>query len=682
MIVLDGPAQLRGFADVAGWAISRDARVVAVEALLNGKIIAATKPLEWRRDIASRFPHYRSHGPQGFRLAPEPELLTDGVHAIVIRATDARGRTVELRTTLHVEDYRLADTGELPAHLRGSNREYQVWRETHRQPSVGLAGGSPPCISVVMPVYRPDPRHFKAAIDSVRSQFYDNWQLCICDDGSRQPWLTNHLEDLAASDSRVRCVTHTENRGIAAATNTAINRANGEYIAFLDQDDELAAEALLEVARAVEEKPADVLYSDWDRVDSHGCYIEPFFKPDWSPDLLTSMMYLAHLTVYRRAFLQRAGLCRSEFDGTQDWELALRATAQTDRIVHIPKVLYHWRLGGVSSGAFNRTCHERGRRAIQEQLQRCGTNGGLPAVVENGPTPCTFHVRYLRTEWPLVSILVPTRDNARFLRLCLRSIRWRADYARFEILIIDNGSQELATRRLLRSCGDRVLRLDMPFNHSRLNNLAAGEARGDVLVLLNDDTEVISGEWLTALVEQAMRPEVGAVGAWLFHPDKRIQHAGIVLGLGPVATPLHSGLTRDGIDRGTTRLIRNVSAVTGACLAIRRDLYFEVGGLDENELPTSFNDVDLCLRLRCAGYRIVMQPLARLVHHESATRHIGNEDRFVRIMRERWGDELARDPFWNSNLPHGRAPGGFAFHWEQQAGDVRTKSCALAGTSG
>jgi GT2 family glycosyltransferase len=381
-------------------------------------------------------------------------------------------------------------------------------------------------------------------------------------------------------------------------------------------------------------------------------------------------MYLAHLCVYRRDFLERIGLCDSAFDGGQDWELALRATAQTERIRHIPQILYHWRLGGNSAGsAFNRLCHERGRIAIGQAMQRFRHH----AVIANGPSPCTFHVRYQWERAPLVSILIPTRDNPQLLRNCLRSLRCRTDYAPYEILVIDNGSRRPETLRYLRDCrADKVLRYDMPFNHSLLNNLAAREANGDLLLLLNDDTEVINPGWLQAMVEQTLRPEVGAVGAWLFHPDGRTQHNGIVLGIGPVASPLHSGITRDGLDRGTCRLIRNVSAVTGACLMVRKKLYQEIGGLDARHLPTSFNDVDLCLRLRQAGYRIIQTPLARLWHQESATRRIGAETVAIRTMWERWGDLLARDPYWNPNLAHGVAlPPGLSFHWGSEVPAVR-----------
>ncbi len=737
LVVLDGPAELSGYAAITGWVAARQGPVKWVEAIVDGQVMAAGPPTEWRPDAVDRFPSFRFHGPVGFRLAPPPGLLPDGLHRLLLRAHDGRGRTAELGTILEIHDYRIPDGDALPTHLRGSNREYQAWLKQfdHHGKPLSLPGERgwgegvnsaqdgplPPhprplspkgargdlcrpfsptgatgdalsqsTIDIVMPIYRPHPNHLREAIDSVRGQTHSRWVLCLCDDGSSQPELTRFLQDLAEADSRIRFVAHSHNRGIAEATNAAIRLGVGDYVAFLDQDDRLHAEALQEVAPALDADQADWLYTDEDRIDEHGCRVEPFFKPDWSPDLLTSMMYAAHLSVYRRAFLNGIGLCRPGFDGGQDWELALRAASATDRITHVPKVLYHWRKGGHSAGPrFNRACHERGRRAIGEYLRRLG----VTADVTDGPNGCTFHVRYRHDRQPLVSILIPTRDRLGLLSRCLRSIRRRTKYANYEIIVMDNGSRDPRLLRFLRRWagkggegeapaeprrwfwrsagreprppGRRVLRLDMPFNHSRLNNLAARQARGELLLLLNDDTAVINSEWLTALVEQALRPEVGAGGGLLLHPDGRIQHAGVVLGLGPVATPLHSGITRDGLDRGTLRLIRNVSAITGACLMIRKSLFFEMGGLDEEDLPASFNDVDLCLRLGRAGYRIVCTPLARLYHQESASRGFEDEELYIRIMQERWSEELERDPFWSPNLPHGPQPhSGFAFQWD------------------
>ncbi|HMP61216.1 MAG TPA: glycosyltransferase family 2 protein [Gemmatales bacterium] len=671
LLVLDGPPRLEGFAALSGWAVSRLGRVVRVEAWVEGRLLASTAPRENRPDVAERFPGFHLTQPCGFRLAPPPEALADGHHALILRISDNRGQSHDAAFELVVHRYRIPDDDSTPSHLRGTNREYQHWLAAPRPMEVspgrlpaqpGAAGGK---ISLLMPVYRPRPDHLREAIDSVRGQTYGDWELCLCDDGTGQAELSRFLQEVTAAEPRIKWARHEANRGIAAATNTAWDAATGDWLAFMDQDDLLAPEALERVARRLSSDQPDVLYTDEDRLDDRGCRVEPFFKPDWSPDLLRSMMYLAHLCVYRRTFIEDVGRCDSQFDGGQDWDLALRATQRTERITHLAEVLYHWRLGGNSAGqAFNQVCHERGRRAVGRSLERTGERGR----VIDGFGGCTFHVRYdLPEPRPLVSIVIPTKDQPQRLAACLRSIRQRTAYQPFEIVVVDNGSTTLEARWLLLHCGaEQVLRLPGPFNHSRLNNVAARAARGELLLLLNDDVEVLDPDWLTAMVEQAVRPEVGAVGAWLFYPDGLTQHAGIVTGLGLGAVNLSSAYSRDGLDRGMVRLIRNVSAVTGACLLTRRELFLRLSGLDEIGLPTSFNDVDYCMRLRREGLRLVQTPLARLLHHESASRQLepASEARYARVLWERWGDLLSPDPFWSPNWngdPVGQP--GLSFNW-------------------
>lgn len=666
MLVLDGPPELCGFACLSGWAISRRSRIVAVEAWWAGRLIAETVPRRHRPDVAEKLPCFHVSQPCGFRLAPPPGLLPDGPQPLRLVARDQVGALASLDVTVRVDRYLLADDdSQTPPHLTGSNREYQHWLAWSVPPTPADPAhrGSDQRLSILMPLFRPKPAELRQAIDSLRAQSHSNWELCLCDDGSQQPELDRFLKELVVAEPRIRITRHDQNRGIAQATNSAWDLASGDWLAFMDQDDVLAPHALARVAERLTAGDVDLLYTDEDRLDAHGCRTEPFFKPDWSPDLLRSMMYLAHLCVYRRGFLEQVGRCDPRFDGGQDWDLALRATEQTQRIVHLPEVLYHWRQGGHSAGsAFNRLCHERGRLAIQEALRRGGERGR----VEDGPSPCTFHVRYdLPDPPPLVSILIPTKDQPRRLQACLLSLRRRTSYRPIEIIVIDNGSTTLEARWHLVRCGaDRIVRLPGPFNHSRLNNVAARAARGEFLLLLNDDVEALHADWLTAMVEQGCRPGVGAVGARLLYPDGRIQHAGIATGVGPGAVNLNSSLLHDGVDRGTARLIRNVSAVTGACLLVRRQWYLRLAGLDEVNLPTSFNDVDFCLRLRREGLRIVYTPLAQLLHHESTSRRIDPEaDRhFGQILRQRWGSALSPDrywsPRWNADLA---ARPGFAF---------------------
>jgi GT2 family glycosyltransferase len=644
LLVLDGTPTLSGLGSITGWVLGRDAAVERIEAWVGNTFLAAAQPDHARPDVFARFPRYLSHNPPGFRLCPPTGLLPDGDHPLTLRAWDAHGRQVELHTTLHIDRFSLADDPTLPPELVGSHREYQLWlrdHDWHDLPEVNHG----PLLSVVMPLFRPNLNYLWEAIDSVCRQTYPRWQLCICDDGSDDPKLARLLRHCTEHEPRVRVVVNPENEGIAAATNRALGLSRGEFIAFMDQDDRLHPQALHALAAATLRDPAEVYFTDEDRLTPQGWRVEPIFKPGWSPDLLRGMMYLGHLTLYRRSWLDQVGHCDPRFDFAQDWELALRTTDPPGcRVVHVPGIFYHWRHGGHSAdGEINQLCHDRGQLAVQESLAR----RGLAATVEPGPRPCTFHIRSTPTAPPLVSILIPTKDQPGLLDRCLRSLRDRTGYPQLEIVVIDNGSTTDAARHYLARCpADRVLRYDLPFNHSLLNNFAAREARGDFLLLLNDDTEALHPDWLTRLVEQAMPTDVGAVGAWLVYPDGRTQCNGVVLGIGPVAAPLSTVLTRDGLDRGMGRLTRDVSAVTGACLLIRKQLFLDLNGLDAEALPTSFNDVDLCLRLRQRGYRILQCPQAKLIHHESASRGLDpNEQHYIHIMRDRWGAILDRDPF-------------------------------------
>ncbi len=663
LMMIDGPPRLTGCGSITGWVLAHSGQVVSVQGWVGNQLIAETTPNYRRADAHAAYPFYPKHQLAGFRLCPPVGILPEGMHSLKVRATDSTGRQCEVETILAVDRFTLADDPYLVPEFTGTNREYQFWLRQHdRHDLRDIREG--PKFSVVMPIYRPRYEQLMEAITSVREQTYQHWELCLCDDGSGQPELTQQLEALAHSDPRIKLITLPHNQGIAAATNRAIEAGSGEYVALLDQDDRLHPQALQALAIRIKQTPADVYYTDEDRLDAQGQRLEPFFKPDWSPDLLHTMMYVGHLVVYRRATLERAGLCDSHFDGTQDWELALRVTDQAgSKVEHVPGIFYHWRLGGHSAQEMNNCrCHERGQEAVEASLYRQGKK----YRVEAGPRPCTFHVRP-SAETPRVSILIPTKDHPQLLDRCLTSIRRRTDYPDLEIIVIDNGSKKPPAIEYLKRCpADRMLHLDMPFNHSLLNNRAAEIATGEFLVLLNDDTEALSPNWLASMVEQGMRDDVGAVGAWLIYPDGRTQHAGIVLEEQAVARHLSDALMLDGLDRGLSRLTREVSAVTGACLLIRRSLYQSIGGLDAQELPTSYNDVDLCLRLRRQGYRILLTPLAKLIHHESASRRIDARDEGYRMtVRERWSKPLRQERFWSSRLGQsGDWYRGMGLHWE------------------
>lgn len=662
LLSVDGPARLTGCGSITGWVLARSGTIQSVEAWVNYQLIARCKPDHQRRDAHAAYPFYPCEQLAGFRLCPPVGILPDGKHSLLVKATDLEGHSTFVESLLTVDRFTMSDDAGMDADITGSNREYQLWLkhyDRHEIPEI-LNG---PLISLVMPIYRPRIDHLMEAIASARQQTYQHWELCLCDDGSSNPNLTETLRAISSSEPRIKLTTLSYNQGISQATNQAIACSRGEFVALLDQDDRLHPQTLQAIAYQTQITPADVYYTDEDRLDARSRRLDPFFKPGWCPELLHSMMYLGHLCVYRRALLDRAGLCNSRFDGTQDWDLALRATEQPGcKVYHIPGVFYHWRLGGHSAlEQNNRRCHELGREAVEMSLHRQDKAYRL----ETGPRACTFHLSP-SANTPRVSILIPTRDNLGMLRRCLESIKQRTDYPDYEIIVIDNGSNQPEFLSYLASCpADRVLTINEPFNHSMLNNRAAEVATGDFLLLLNDDTEAISTHWLTSMVEQALGENVGAVGGWLIYPDGRTQHAGVMLEEAAVARHYSSAVMLDGLDRGLSLLNREVSAVTGACLLIRRELYFQSGGLDTEELPTSYNDVDLCLRLRSKGYRMIMTPRAKLIHHESATRRSDErDDRFRDIIRQRWLTELRQERFWNQHL--GQSSDwhrGLAFHW-------------------
>ena len=560
--------------------------------------------------------------------------------------------------------------------LRLSGIRYGTWvkqfdtltdadREAIRQHIKRLA--SRPLISVIMPVFEPDEAALHAAIKSVRAQIYSRWELCIADDASTKPWVMPLLTSAAAADPRIKIFRRTVNGNISAASNSALSLAQGEFVALMDHDDLLPEHALYQVAAELDRYPeADLIYSDEDKVDQLGRRYQPHFKTDWSPDLVLGHNMVSHLGVYRRSVVDQAGGFRVGYEGSQDYDLALRVADATtpDRIRHIPRILYHWRQhagGGSFSQARLMQCADSARRAIADHLDRI--DAGEAKVVPHPVLPA-----YSRVIWPvpdpapMVSLIVPTRDRSGLLARCVEGLLHRTAYQPIELLIVDNDSKEPATAALFAHLSAdsrvRILSVPGPFNYAALNNHAAAHAQGDVLVLINNDIEVIQPDWLREMVSHALRPDVGAVGAKLLFPKGRVQHGGDVLGVGGVASHLGVNASRD--DPGYfchLTLARDVSAVTGACLAVRRPVYNSVGGLDEVNLPVAFNDVDFCLRLREQSHRVVWTPFAELYHHKSASRgsDVADESlqrfrREIDYMQRRWGSVLRADPFYNPNF--------------------------------
>ncbi|MGQ0679153.1 MAG: glycosyltransferase [Actinomycetota bacterium] len=501
-----------------------------------------------------------------------------------------------------------------------------------------------PKVSIVMPVYNTEPKWLAAAIDSVMTQVYPNWELCIADDGSSREDTRATLAGYAARDERIKLMLLPMNRGIAAASSAALALATGEFVGLLDHDDELKLNALYQVIKLLnEQRDLDFIYSDLDHRSEEGVLKDPFRKPDWSPDLVTSCNYVTHFSVYRRSIVEQVGGFRPGFDGSQDWDLVLRVTEASERIGHIRAALYTWRQIASSvahSDDQKPWAHDAARRAIAASLVR----RGVDAAVEDGPYPGYYRIRYALLGTPKVSIVIPTRDRLDLLQRCVESIRKLSTWPNYEIVVVDNDSQDESTLAYLQSYGGRVVRHPGGFNFSSIINHGAAEAGGEYIVLLNNDTVVKDPGWIEAMLEHAQRPEVGVVGARLLYPDGRAQHEGVIVGPG-------DGLAGN-IDYenyfGLGRCIHNASAVTAACLMTRRAVFEELGGFEE-ALTVAYNDVDFCLRASAKGYRIVYTPYAELWHHEAASRGLnngshrshplGDEDFF----RARW--QGYRDPF-------------------------------------
>ena len=520
-----------------------------------------------------------------------------------------------------------------------------------------------PLISIVMPVFNTNTRFLRSALDSVLEQLYPNWELCVADDASTNPETLDLLAEYVNKDSRIKVVFRPVNGHISAASNSALKLATGEYIALMDHDDELSPHALYMVAVKLNEHPdAAVIYSDEDRIDENGTRSDPHFKPEWNLELFHSYNIINHLGIYRASLVKTVGGFREGFEGSQDYDLALRIIDQItpDSIRHIPHVLYHWRIIPSTFSTTNlRDAVDAGRRALAEHFARRGENVQL---VPGRKPYITRVIRNLPEPQPLVSLIVPTRDRLQLLRTCIEGILHKTDYSNLELVIVDNESCEPETLVYLQSLsGDsrvRMLHAPGPFNFSALNNLAVASAAGDIVGFINNDIEVIEPNWLKEMVSQAIQPGVGAVGAKLLYPDGRVQHAGVIVGLGGVAG--HSHKYFPGSDFGyfcRLHLTYNVSCVTAACMLMPKKVFQEIQGFDEVNLTVAFNDVDLCLKIREAGYSIIWTPYAELCHHESASRGSDEDPKKVEratqekeYMKKRWGNILLNDPFYSPNL--------------------------------
>ena len=523
---------------------------------------------------------------------------------------------------------------------------------------------SQPLISVVVPTYNTSVKLLDEMIQSIRGQLYENWELCIADDNSTNKKTRKRLEYWQEKDERIHVSFRTQNGHISECTNTAIETTQGDYIALVDHDDELPAHALYYVVNEIREHPsAQIIFSDEDKITPDGYRTDPYFKPDFGYDLLCSHNFVSHLGVYRKSLLEKINGFRKDFVGSQDWDLVLRCLdhISADEIRHIPRILYHWRLSNESTSASvgNKDyAVTAGRKALQEYLDKHEPSG----QVEDGPTVGSFRIRYSTPEDPLASIIILTKNNAELLRRCVDSILKKTGYSNFELIIVDNGSDETEAIEYLKDLsnqkGIQVLNHPIPFNFSELNNRAAESAKGEVLIFLNNDMEIIEEDWLRELVSHALREKVGPVGTKLLYPDDYIQHAGMIMGIAGLAGHAFKFLHRQNPGHiGRAGIIQNYSAVTAACLAIKRSVFNELGGFDAVSFSTAYNDADLCLRAWELGYRTVYTPHALLYHHESASRGLENNsekkarwNKEADTMKDKWSSVIERDPYYNPAL--------------------------------
>ena len=520
-----------------------------------------------------------------------------------------------------------------------------------------------PLVSVIMPVYNSKLEWLVEAIESVRMQIYPNWELCIADDASTDKAIHPILERYSNEDSRIKVVFREHNGHISKTSNSALELVTGEWVALLDHDDLLSEHALFWMVESINQNPdVRLLYSDEDKIDRAGRRFDPYFKCDWNLDLFYSHNLITHLGVYHADVLHAIGGFREGLEGAQDYDLALRTIEHIEpkQIHHIPRVLYHWRMHAEStaqSAEAKPYAMLAGEKALNEHFMRQKINARAEFMGYG------YRAHYALPEIPpMVSLIIPTRNSLKLVRQCIESIIEKTTYPHYEILLVDNGSDDPVVLqyfdRLQAKAQVRVVRDERSFNYSALNNSAVKLAKGEVVGLINNDLEVITPEWLSEMVSIALQPKVGAVGARLWYPDETLQHGGVILGIGGVAGHSHKNLPRNHygyFSRATVS--QSLSAVTAACLLIRKAIYKEVGGLNEVNLQIAFNDVDFCLRLQDAGYRNVWTPNAELYHHESASR--GSEDttekraRFskeVQYMKQHWGDRFLNDPAYSPNL--------------------------------
>ena len=671
---------------LTGWSAAGEE--TACKVIVDGTEVSTEVHWKYRKDVVDVIPELSSDAKCGFEIyVPDKggrkltlELSADGRESTYVAALDKirhgeNGQdtaNIFQKTLRYWKNYGLKNTIKKVCQKLSGQRDYGNYEdflkkygvkeeELARQRQEVFENG--PCFSIAVPLYQTKEKYLREMIESVQAQTYTNWELCLADGSGREHSLQPVVGEYIAKDKRIKYCLLDSNEGIAGNTNEALKMADGDFVVLTDHDDLLSPEALYQCAKAVQKEPqTDVIYSDEDKVDMSGKkFFEPHFKSDYNIDLLCTMNYICHLFVVRKDVMERAGLFESCYDGAQDHDFILRCTEKAEHIVHIPKVLYHWRCHAQSTSENPESklyAFENGCKAVKAHYDRIG----IPAEVEQGPFYGMYRTHYLWKEQPLVSILIPNKDHVADLKKCMDSIEEKSTYRNFEFVIVENNSIEEETfayyKEIEKRDNVRVLYYKEDFNYSRINNFGAKEANGEYILLLNNDTEMIEPDSMKEMLDICMRPDVGIVGAKLLFEDNTIQHAGVIIGFGGVAGHAFIGQDRD--DNGYfSRIIsvQDLSAVTAACLMVRRSVFDEVEGLNE-EFKVAFNDIDFCLKVRKAGYLVVYNPYAQFYHYESKSR--GQEDSADKVARfqqeiglfgERWGELLENgDPYYNPNL--------------------------------
>ena len=521
-----------------------------------------------------------------------------------------------------------------------------------------------PIFSIIIPVYNVEPKWLQQTIASVKNQSYPHWQLCIVDDASTNKAITQFLKSVKDSDDKIQIEFSDQNRGIALTSSAALKLATGEFVGLLDHDDLLTKDALLFNAIEINRDPqVDLLYSDEDKISPSGKRSNPFFKPDYAPQLLHSQNYIGHFVVARKTLVDQVGGFRPGYDGAQDFDLLLRITNSTQAIKHIPRILYHWReIPGSTATVFGSKSYaqQAGRMALENNF----TDGDVKANVDDGPFPGTYQTTYKITATPKVSIVLPFKDQPKLLDRCLKSLFNQTRWENIEVIAIDNNSEQTETHTLIQkweaqSPTVRFLTYSRPFNYSAICNFGVTEASGEFIILLNSDIEITSSNWVESMLSFAQLTDVGAVGAKLFYPNQTIQHAGIVVGIDGGAGHPYKNFPAN--QRGyylRLSLAQNITAVTGALLMVSKQKFQDVGGLDEINFGVAYNDVDFCLKLMKAGYRNVLNPYCQAIHRESSSRgydlgaqNQARHDTEKLHLRKKWKAFFeSGDPYYNPNL--------------------------------